>query len=125
MVKSQAALAHAEVQTFLYDKRLHNTLSNHLDNLCHMEAHQERNPESSCMDTSFGQLTSQMLRDKEESTSDMICRFTKSVIKRQAALTYAEAQSRIDDNRLHDTLSTNLRTMNRIAKILRRQRTER
>ena len=53
------------------------------------------------------------------------CRFTKSVIKSQAALTYAEAQSRIDDTRLHDVLSTNLRTMNRIAKILRRQRTER
>ena len=55
----------------------------------------------------------------------MCRRFTKSVIKSQAALTYAEAQSRIDDVRLHDTLSTNLRTMNRIAKILRRQRTER
>ena len=55
----------------------------------------------------------------------MCRRFTKSVIKSQAALTYAEAQSRIDDERLHDTLSTNLRTMNRIAKILRRQRTER
>ena len=53
------------------------------------------------------------------------CRFTKSVIKSQAALTYAEAQSRIDDERLHDTLSTNLRIMNRVAKILRRRRTER
>ncbi|DBA70092.1 TPA: hypothetical protein ACH3X2_012255 [Trebouxia sp. C0005] len=52
-------------------------------------------------------------------------RFTKSVIKSQAALTYAEAQSRIDDERLHDTLSMNLRTMNRIAKILRKQRTAR
>ena len=29
-------------------------------------------------------------------------RFTKSVIKSRAALTYAEAQSRIDDTRLHD-----------------------
>jgi len=47
------------------------------------------------------------------------------VIKSQAALTYAEAQSRIDDERLHDTLSTNLRTLNRIAKILRKQRTAR
>lgn len=47
------------------------------------------------------------------------------MIKSQAALTYAEAQSRIDDERLHDTLSTNLRTMNRVAKILRKQRTER
>ena len=58
-------------------------------------------------------------------TLHALCRFTKSVIKSQAALTYAEAQSRIDDERLHDTLSTSLRTMNRIAKILRKQRTER
>jgi exoribonuclease R len=30
------------------------------------------------------------------------CRYTKSVIRSRAALTYAEAQARIDDPRLHD-----------------------
>lgn len=29
-------------------------------------------------------------------------RFTKSVIRSRAALTYAEAQTRLDDDRLHD-----------------------
>ncbi|CAL5222204.1 g4534 [Coccomyxa viridis] len=52
-------------------------------------------------------------------------RFTKSVIKSRAALTYAEAQSRIDDERLQDELSVNLRRMNAIARVLRRQRSER
>ena len=43
----------------------------------------------------------------------------------RAALTYAEAQSRIDDERLQDELSVNLRRMNAVAKVLRRQRAER
>lgn len=43
----------------------------------------------------------------------------------RAALTYAEAQSRIDDERLQDEISVNLRRMNAIARVLRRQRTER
>ncbi|KAL4428262.1 hypothetical protein ABPG75_002351 [Micractinium tetrahymenae] len=51
--------------------------------------------------------------------------FTKSVIRSRAALTYAEAQSRIDDARLTDELSTNLRTMNQLARILRRKRADR
>ena len=43
----------------------------------------------------------------------------------RAALTYAEAQSRIDDDRLQDELSVNLRRMNAVARILRQQRAER
>ena len=53
------------------------------------------------------------------------CRFTKSVIKSRAALTYAEAQTRIDDTRLTDDVSAGLRELNRIARILRRRRGER
>ena len=52
-------------------------------------------------------------------------RFTKSVIKSRAALTYAEAQTRIDDERLTDNVSAGLRELNRIAKILRQHRAER
>ena len=43
----------------------------------------------------------------------------------RAALTYAEAQSRIDDERLQDEVSANLRRMNAVARVLRRQRAER
>lgn len=40
-------------------------------------------------------------------------------------MTYEEAQSKIDDTRLQDELSRNLRRMNEFAKILRRRRTDR
>ncbi|KAG0616163.1 hypothetical protein M758_5G094800 [Ceratodon purpureus] len=52
-------------------------------------------------------------------------RFTKSVIKSCAALSYAEAQARMDDSRMMDGLTTDLRNMNRLAKIMRLRRIER
>ena len=51
--------------------------------------------------------------------------FTMSVIKSRAALTYAEAQTRIDDERMQDELTCNLRAMNSIAKLLRKARMDR
>ncbi|GLC34112.1 hypothetical protein PLESTB_000838700 [Pleodorina starrii] len=48
--------------------------------------------------------------------------FTKSVIRSRASLTYAEAQSRIDDPAMNDELTVSLRTMNKLAKILRARR---
>lgn len=50
--------------------------------------------------------------------------FTKSVIKSRAALTYGEAQARIDDDRMQDEITCNLRIMNNIAKQLRKARME-
>eukprot|EP00879_Flechtneria_rotunda_P021039 GHRR01022163.1.p1 GENE.GHRR01022163.1~~GHRR01022163.1.p1 ORF type:complete len:742 (+),score=218.81 GHRR01022163.1:116-2341(+) len=50
-------------------------------------------------------------------------RFTKSVIASRAALTYAEAQTRIDDERLTDEITVGLRHMNLLAKKLRAKRT--
>lgn len=49
-------------------------------------------------------------------------RFAKSVIRSRAALTYAEAQSRIDDDRVQDEVTEGLRMMNRLAKIFRQRR---
>ena len=43
----------------------------------------------------------------------------------QAALTYEEAQIRIDDTRLNDELTVNLREMNKLAKVLRQRRSDR
>ena len=51
--------------------------------------------------------------------------FTKSVIRSRAALTYAEAQSRIDDPALSDELTLGLRELNRVAKLLRAARSAR
>ncbi|KAG4139233.1 hypothetical protein ERO13_D07G178500v2 [Gossypium hirsutum] len=52
-------------------------------------------------------------------------RFTKSVIKSCAALSYVEAQARMDDSRLMDPLTTDLRNMNALAKIMRQRRIDR
>uniref|UniRef100_A0A7C9AS55 Uncharacterized protein n=1 Tax=Opuntia streptacantha TaxID=393608 RepID=A0A7C9AS55_OPUST len=52
-------------------------------------------------------------------------RFTKSVIKSSAALSYVEAQARMDDSRLVDPLTTDLRNMNALAKKMRQRRIDR
>ncbi|PPS06117.1 hypothetical protein GOBAR_AA14528 [Gossypium barbadense] len=52
-------------------------------------------------------------------------RFTKSVIKSCGALSYVEAQARMDDSRLMDPLTTDLRNMNALAKIMRQRRIDR
>ncbi len=49
-------------------------------------------------------------------------RFTKSIIRSRAALTYAEAQMRIDDSNLNDVVTCSLRRLNQLAKILKRRR---
>uniref|UniRef100_A0A3Q2ZA56 Exosome complex exonuclease RRP44 n=1 Tax=Kryptolebias marmoratus TaxID=37003 RepID=A0A3Q2ZA56_KRYMA len=51
-------------------------------------------------------------------------RFTKSVINSKASLTYAEAQMRIDDTSKNDDITESLRGLNKLAKILKRQRIE-
>lgn len=52
-------------------------------------------------------------------------RYTKSVIRSCAALSYVEAQARMDDSRLMDPLTTDLRNMNSLAKKMRQRRIER
>ncbi|XP_057492555.1 exosome complex exonuclease RRP44 homolog A [Actinidia eriantha] len=52
-------------------------------------------------------------------------RYTKSVIKSCAALSYVEAQARMDDSRLMDPLTADLRNMNALAKVMRQRRIDR
>lgn len=51
-------------------------------------------------------------------------RFTKGLIRSRAALTYAEAQARIDDPALSDELTAGLRTLMSLSKHLRARRYE-
>ncbi|GBG71084.1 hypothetical protein CBR_g8384 [Chara braunii] len=44
-------------------------------------------------------------------------KYTKAIIKSCAAMSYAEAQAKMDDSRMNDPLTTDLRNMNRLAKI--------
>ncbi|KAH0470676.1 hypothetical protein IEQ34_000399 [Dendrobium chrysotoxum] len=52
-------------------------------------------------------------------------RYTKSTIKSCAALSYVEAQARMDDSRMIDPLTTDLRNLNSLAKLMRQRRIER
>eukprot|EP00055_Hartaetosiga_balthica_P010541 m.45317 g.45317 ORF g.45317 m.45317 type:complete len:1019 (+) comp7213_c0_seq1:34-3090(+) len=52
-------------------------------------------------------------------------RFTKSVIKSSAAMTYLEAQTRIDDESDSSTLTESIRQLNKLAKQLKKARIER
>ncbi|KAL3845034.1 hypothetical protein ACJIZ3_002437 [Penstemon smallii] len=52
-------------------------------------------------------------------------RYTKAIIKSCAALSYVEAQARMDDSRLMDPLTTDLRNLNTLAKIMRQKRIDR
>ena len=51
-------------------------------------------------------------------------RFTKSIIRSRAALTYTEAQMRIDDSKQIDVVTTTLRHLNKLAKILKQHRVD-
>ncbi|CAN4083605.1 unnamed protein product [Withania somnifera] len=52
-------------------------------------------------------------------------RYTKSVIKSCAALSYVEAQVSMDDSRLVDPITSDLRNLNGLAKIMRQRRIDR
>ncbi|XP_047968505.1 exosome complex exonuclease RRP44 homolog A-like [Salvia hispanica] len=52
-------------------------------------------------------------------------RYTKAIVKSCAALSYVEAQARMDDSRIADPLTTDLRNLNKLAKIMRQKRIER
>ncbi|GFR51506.1 hypothetical protein Agub_g13921 [Astrephomene gubernaculifera] len=67
-------------------------------------------------------LTFSVLWEVDEVANILATRFTKAVIRSRASLTYAEAQSRIDDPHMTDELTSSLRTMNRLAKLLRARR---
>lgn len=57
------------------------------------------------------------------STAEIVStQFFKSVIRSRAALTYAEAQMRIDDPNLSDEVTKSLRHLNSLAKVLKKQR---
>ena len=50
--------------------------------------------------------------------------FAKSVIRSRQALTYAEAQMKVDDQSLQDPVSVSLRRLNELAKVLKLKRVE-
>jgi exosome complex exonuclease DIS3/RRP44 len=51
-------------------------------------------------------------------------KFHKSIIKSKAAMTYEQAQNKIDDPNDHDSLAVSLRGLLGLSKILKRRRIE-
>ena len=61
----------------------------------------------------------------DEEANVLKASFHKTVIKSDAALSYEQAQLRMDDGRMDDPLTTSLRTLNSLAKKLKAQRAAR
>jgi exosome complex exonuclease DIS3/RRP44 len=50
------------------------------------------------------------------------CRYTKSIIRSKNSFTYDEAQARLDDPTMQDSVSLGIKALNAIAKKLRKKR---
>jgi len=68
-------------------------------------------------------LTFSVVWEMKPNAEIVSTRFCKAIIKSAAALSYAEAQARIDDPADRSKLTASLRELNRIAKIIRAERT--
>ncbi|KFM79835.1 Exosome complex exonuclease RRP44, partial [Stegodyphus mimosarum] len=106
-IDAEAAMRGTTV--YLVDKRIDMVPELLSSNLCSLRGNEER-----FAFTVIWEMTSEA---KILRTS-----FFKSIIKSKAALTYAEAQMRIDDKSLNDDVTVSLRLLNSLAKILKRQR---
>ncbi|XP_054715986.1 exosome complex exonuclease RRP44-like [Uloborus diversus] len=96
---------------YLVDKRIDMVPELLSSNLCSLRGNEER-----FAFTVIWEMTSEA---KILRTS-----FFKSIIKSKAALTYAEAQMRIDDKSMNDEITVSLRLLNSLAKILKKQRVD-
>lgn len=96
---------------YLIDKRIDMVPELLSSNLCSLRGGEERFAFSAIWE---------MTKEAEV----MSCKFAKTIIKSKAALTYAEAQMKIDDPIQNDDLAVSLRQLNALAKILKRKRIE-
>ena len=101
--------AHRGTTVYLTDKRIDMVPELLSSNLCSLRGNEERFAFSS-----IWELTS------EAEIVDV--KFTKSVIKSKCAFTYGEAQSRIDDKKMQDSLTKSLRNLLSLSKKLKEKR---
>ena len=94
---------------YLADKRIDMVPELLSSNLCSLRGGEER----------FAFSTIWEMTSEAETVST---RFMKSIIRSRAALTYAEAQMRIDDATMVDPVTTSLRSLNQLAKKLKQIR---
>ncbi|XP_066998770.1 exosome complex exonuclease RRP44 [Anabrus simplex] len=108
-IDKEAALRATTV--YLVDKRIDMVPELLSSNLCSLRGNEERFAFSCIWE---------MTRD----ANIVNTRYCKSIIRSRAALTYEEAQIRIDDKSQNDILARSLRGLNSLAKILKKRRIE-
>ncbi len=96
---------------YLADKRIDMVPELLSSNLCSLRGGEER-------------FAFSVVWEMTDSAEIISTQFHKSVIRSCAALTYAEAQMRIDDPNRSDEVTESLRRLNELAKILKRGRIE-
>uniref|UniRef100_A0A182Q2N5 Protein DIS3 homolog n=1 Tax=Anopheles farauti TaxID=69004 RepID=A0A182Q2N5_9DIPT len=96
---------------YLVDKRIDMVPELLSSNLCSLRGGEER-------------FAFSCIWELDEQANIKHTKYHKSVIKSKNALTYEEAQIIIDDPRQTNEVATSLRMLNKLAKILKRRRTE-
>ena len=96
---------------YLADRRIDMVPELLSSNLCSLRGGEER-------------LAFSVLWELTEKADVVSVKYCKSIIRSRAALTYAEAQLRIDNSSLSDNVTVSLRSLNKLAKILKQGRLE-
>ncbi|XP_026755514.2 exosome complex exonuclease RRP44 [Galleria mellonella] len=94
---------------YLVDKRIDMVPDLLSSNLCSLRGGEER-------------LAFSCVWEIDENANILSTKFHKSVIKSAAAMTYEEAQIAIDDSSRNDEIARSLRTLNKLAKKLKKKR---
>uniref|UniRef100_T1JCD6 Protein DIS3 homolog n=1 Tax=Strigamia maritima TaxID=126957 RepID=T1JCD6_STRMM len=101
--------AHRGTTVYLVDKRIDMVPQLLSSNLCSLRPNEDR-------------LAFSAVWELTSSAEIVSVKFTKSVIRSNASLTYAEAQLIIDTPSRNDELAITLRNLNKLAKILKKKR---
>jgi exosome complex exonuclease DIS3/RRP44 len=96
---------------YLVDKRIDMVPELLSSNLCSLRGNVER-------------FAFSCVWEVDENANVLKTKFHKSVIESKAALTYEEAQIIIDDKNKNDDVAQSLRRLNKLAKILKKRRTD-
>ncbi|KAI7900875.1 uncharacterized protein BX663DRAFT_515563 [Cokeromyces recurvatus] len=101
--------ANRGTSVYLVDKRIDMLPSLLGTNLCSLRSNVDR-------------LAFSCIWEMTEDAEIVNTEFTKSVIRSKHSFTYDEAQTRIDDERMQDSVTKGIRTLNKFAKIFRKKR---
>jgi len=106
-IDKEAALRSTTV--YLVDKRIDMVPELLSSNLCSLRGNEER-------------FAFSCIWEMTKQAEIISTRFCKSIIRSRQAMTYEEAQIKIDDLTQHDSLAKSLRGLNSLAKILKKRR---